>query len=85
MDSIRKFSSWFWTTSAVVGAPVLIVLLAIGIQRSFFTLTCESAGVGCQYSLTKSDETQAAIMDFIGQLLTDNPNKDLVFEPKRKK
>jgi hypothetical protein len=85
MNSVKKFTSWFWTTSAVVGAPVLIVLLAIGVQRSFFTLTCESAGIGCQYSLTKSDEMHSAIMEFVGQLLADNPNGDLVLEPRKKK
>lgn len=80
MEKIRRFSEWFWMTSALVGAPVLLLLLIVGIQRAFFTLTCETAGFGCEYSFSRTD----AMASYVSDILDANPNQDLVVKPKRK-
>lgn len=79
MEKTKAFLSWFWSTSAVVGAPVLIVLLIVGMQRCFFTLTCETAGVGCAYSI-RSD----AMIKFVSKTLEENPDSDLELKPRKK-
>jgi hypothetical protein len=80
MERIQNFTRWFWTTSAIVGAPVLLLLLIVGIQRAFFTLTCETAGVACEYSFSRTD----AMASYVGDILASNPDGDLVMKPKRK-
>jgi len=80
MERIHNFSKWFWTTSAIVGAPVLMLLLLVGIQRAFFTLTCETASFGCEYSFSRTD----AMASYVSDILDANPNQDLVVKPRRK-
>ena len=80
MEKIRRFTNWFWYTSAIVGAPVLLLLLLVGIQRAFFTLTCETAGVACEYSFSRTD----AMASYVGEILANNPDGDLVMKPKKK-
>ena len=80
MERIHNFSKWFWTTSAIVGAPVLMLLLLVGIQRAFFTLTCETAGFGCEYSFSRTD----AMASYVGDILASNDG-DLVIKPKHKR
>lgn len=80
MERLQSFTKWFWTTSAIVGAPVLLLLLLVGIQRAFFTLTCETAGVACEYSFSRTD----AMAEYVSDILNSNPNGDLVLKPKRK-
>ena len=80
MEKIQSFTRWFWTTSAIVGAPVLLLLLLVGIQRTFFTLTCETAGVACEYSFSRSDN----MARYVGELLDANPEQDLVVKPRKK-
>jgi hypothetical protein len=81
MERIQNFTRWFWTTSAIVGAPVLLLLLIVGIQRAFFTLTCETAGVACEYSFSRTD----AMASYVGDILASNPDGDLVMKPKHKR
>ena len=80
MERIQNFTRWFWTTSAIVGAPVLLLLLIVGIQRTFFTLTCETAGVACEYSFSRTD----AMASYVGDILASNDG-DLVIKPKHKR
>jgi hypothetical protein len=80
MERIQRFVGWFWYTSAIVGAPVLLLLLIVGIQRAFFTLTCETAGVACEYSFSRTD----AMASYVGDILASNDG-DLVMKPKHKR
>jgi hypothetical protein len=80
MEKIQNFTRWFWTTAAIVGTPVLLLLLIVGIQRAFFTLTCETAGVACEYSFSRTD----AMASYVSDILDANPSQDLVVKPKRK-
>ncbi len=58
----------------------MLLLLIVGIQRAFFTLTCETAGVACEYSFSRTD----AMASYVGDILASNPDGDLVMKPKRK-
>lgn len=81
MERIQNFSRWFWTTSAIVGAPVLMLLLLVGIQRAFFTLTCETASFGCEYSFSRTD----SMARYVGELLDSNPDHDMQLVPRKRK
>jgi hypothetical protein len=58
----------------------LLLLLIVGIQRTFFTLTCETAGFGCEYSFSRTD----AMASYVGDILASNDG-DLVMKPKHKR
>lgn len=41
---------WYLTTSAVIGAPILLVLMLVGFERLFATLACDAVKLGCDRS-----------------------------------
>ena len=73
---LSKALTWFLTTSTIVGVPVTIAILLIGIERSVATLTCETARVGCNRSFTQS-------IDYIAEQVTDET--DVVLTPKKRR
>jgi len=73
---LNKALTWFLTTSTIVGVPVTIAILLIGIERSVATLTCETARVGCNRSFTQS-------VDYIAEQVDDDT--DVVLTPKKNK
>lgn len=80
MSKLENFSRWWWTTAAVIGTPVLLLILLVGIQRSFFTLTCETAGYACEYSFSRTD----AMAEYVGEVLAANPHGDLKLTPRKR-
>lgn len=73
---LSKALTWFLTTSTIVGIPMTIAILLIGIERSVATLTCETARVGCNRSFTQS-------VDYIAEQVTDET--DVVLTPKKRR
>ena len=73
---LSKALTWFLTTSTIVGVPVTIAILLIGIERSVATLTCETARVGCNRSFTQS-------VDYIAEQVDDET--DVVLTPKKRR
>jgi hypothetical protein len=73
---LSKALTWFLTTSTIVGVPVTIAILLIGIERSVATLTCETAQVHCSRSFTQS-------VDYIAEQVTDET--DVVITPKKRR
>jgi hypothetical protein len=73
---LSKALTWFLTTSTIVGVPVTIAILLIGVERSVATLTCETARVNCSRSFTQS-------IDYIAEQVTDET--DVVITPKKRR
>lgn len=73
--------SWFRQTSTLVGMPMVAVLLMLGAQKVFFTLTCHTAGWRCEYALGATD----AMAEYMGELVAANPNSDLQAVPRKRK
>lgn len=73
---LNKALTWFLTTSTIVGVPVTIAILLIGIERSVATLTCETARIGCNRSFTQS-------IDYIAEQVSDET--DVVLTPRKRK
>lgn len=73
---LSKSLTWFLTTSTIVGVPVTIAILLIGIERSIHTLTCETVRYGCNRSFTQS-------IDYIAEQVTEET--DVVITPKKNK
>jgi hypothetical protein len=73
---LSKALTWFLTTSTIVGVPVTIAILLIGVERSVATLTCETAQVNCSRSFTQS-------IDYIAEQVTDET--DVVITPKKRR
>lgn len=61
---MKKMIAWFFQTATVVGTPTLIILLAWGVEKTTFTLTCATAGYQCRYAFGAA-ETLVAAMDEI--------------------
>ena len=79
-DKAKVATKWYWQTSALIGVPVLMILLLIGSQKVLFTGTCHLVGWRCEYALGATD----AMTDFMGQLLTSNQGMDIVTRPRNK-
>lgn len=73
---LSKALTWFITTSTIVGVPVTVAILLIGIERSVATLTCETARINCNRSFTQS-------VDYIAEQVTDET--DVVLTPKKRR
>jgi hypothetical protein len=73
---LSKALTWFLTTSTIVGVPVTIAILLIGVERSVATLTCETARVNCSRSFTQS-------IDYIAEQVTEET--DVVITPKKRR
>lgn len=74
----RAFLTWYSQTSRLLGAPVLLVLVCLGIQRFVFTGTCMLAGWKCEYGISSGSD----IADHMRSLLAANPESDIVIKPR---
>jgi hypothetical protein len=81
MTSMKTFIRWYYQTAALVGIPVVFLLLMMGAQKFFFTLTCTTAGYRCEHALGATD----AMASYMGDLLLSNPDMDIVTRPGFKK
>lgn len=61
---MKAFWKWFLQTATLVGVPVLFIVLVTAVEKTFFTLTCVTAGYQCESSLLMSGRTN----QFIGEL-----------------
>jgi hypothetical protein len=64
--------------SAIVGAPILLIVLLAGLQRVFFTLTCEVA----DYKCSRAFGARSAVESVLGSIVNDET--DVLVKPKRK-
>lgn len=78
--NLKSFCRWYYQSSALVGIPLLFLLLMMGAQKFMFTLTCSTAGYRCEYALGATD----AMAEYMGDLLAANPGVDLVAKPQKK-
>jgi ABC-type xylose transport system permease subunit len=81
MERMRTIATWYWQTSALVGVPVVFLLLVVGFQKFTFTATCHTIGWRCEYAIGATD----AMTEYMGDLLAANPGVDIVAEPRRGK
>lgn len=77
---LKTIATWYNQTAMLVGYPVLLIVLLMAIEKTFFTLTCQTSGYRCEYSLTN---TQSAV-EFVGDLLSSNPEMDIVAKPRKR-
>lgn len=73
---LTKAMTWFLTTATIVGVPVTVAILLIGVERSIATLTCETARFNCARSFTQS-------VDYIAEQVDDDT--DVVLTPKKRR
>ena len=81
MITLKAFLKWYYQTAALVGIPVVFVLLMMGAQKLLFTLTCTTAGYRCEYAIGATD----AMAQYMGDLLTSNPDMEIVSRPTQKR
>ena len=74
MQKIQTFWLWYKQTAMLLGIPILMILLSIGLQKMFFTATCQIAGFKCEYSIGASE----ALVSYMGDLVASNPGVDIV-------
>jgi hypothetical protein len=77
-DNIKKTLKWFTQTSTLVGAPVLLIVCLVGVQRMFFTASCHTVGWRCEYAFGATD----AMVSFMGEILASNPGMDVAVKPR---
>lgn len=80
MEKINRFVTWYKQTATLLGIPILMLLLCVGVQKVFFTSTCQVLGWKCEYSIGATD----AMTEYMGQLLASNQGMDIVAQPRRK-
>lgn len=68
----------YWHASAVIGAPILLIILIVGFQRAVCTLTCETVGYQCE----RAFGAKASIQEAIGAIVDDE--HDVVVKPRRR-
>lgn len=81
MTSMKTFLKWYYQTAALVGVPILFLLLAMGAQKFLFTLTCTTAGFRCEYAIGATD----AMAEYMSELLAGNEGMDIVAKPTQKR
>jgi hypothetical protein len=69
---MKAFWKWFLQTATLVGVPVLFIVLITALEKTFFTLTCVTAGYKCEDSLLMSGRTN----EFIGELFAGEAPSD---------
>ena len=50
-NKLKPVLVWYWNTSALVGIPVLFILLVMGFDRTVSTVTCQLAGSQCNRAI----------------------------------
>lgn len=81
MTSMKTFFRWYYQTAALVGVPLLFLLLMMGAQKFLFTLTCTTAGYRCEYAIGATD----AMAEYMGELIASNPDTEIVSKPVKRR
>lgn len=81
MTSMKTFLRWYYQTAALVGIPVVFLLLMMGAQKFLFTLTCTTAGYRCEYALG----AQSAMAEYMSELVASNNDMDIIAKPRTKR
>lgn len=81
MTNVKTFLRWYYQTAALVGIPVVFLLLMMGAQKFMFTLTCTTAGYRCEYALG----AQSAMAEYMSELVAGNDGMDIVAKPRAKR
>lgn len=76
---MREFTRLYFYASALVGAPILAVILLVGLQRAVFTLTCETAGYRCDKSFGASQVATRVV----SEIVADN-DYDVEVKPRKR-
>lgn len=79
MEKMKGAYRWFLTTSMLVGMPVVLLLVLLGIQKFAFTTTCYVANYRCEYAIGAN----GGMADYMGELLAANPDVDIKAEKRR--
>lgn len=80
MERLQSAIKWYLQTAMLIGVPVLFIVLMLGTQKMIFTATCYTAGFRCEYAFGATD----AMTSFMSELVSSNPNVDIVASPRRK-
>ena len=80
MEKLNRFWIWYKQTSTLLGVPILMLLLFVGVQKVFFTATCQVGGFKCEYSIGATD----AMAQYMGELLAANHDVDIVAKRRGK-
>ena len=80
MERLQSAIKWYLQTAMLIGVPVLFIVLMLGTQKMIFTATCYTAGFRCEYEFGETD----AMTSFMSELVSSNPNVDIVASPRRK-
>lgn len=85
-QKLKSLWIWFDLTSRPIGylMTLLLVLAVVPIvlEKTFFTFTCETANFKCQYGWTSAATN--AMSGLVGEVLNDNPNIDVQVVPKKR-
>jgi hypothetical protein len=81
MVNVKTFLRWYYQTAALVGIPVVFLLLMMGAQKFLFTLTCTTAGYRCEYALG----AQSAMAEYMSELVASNNDMDIIAKPRTKR
>lgn len=73
-EKLNTLWIWYKQTAMLLGMPVLFIILSMGAQRLFFTATCQTVGVKCEYAFGATD----AMTNYMSELLEHNPGMDIV-------
>ncbi len=76
---MKDFIKLYLYASAIVGAPILAIILIAGLQRAVFTLTCETASYRCDRSFGATQ----AVTGVVSQIVADDAY-DVEVKPRRK-
>lgn len=76
---MREAIRFYLYASAIVGAPILAVIIIVGVQRAFFTLTCETASYRCD----KSFGATQAVTSVVSQIVADD-EYDVEVKPRKR-
>lgn len=68
----------YFYASALVGAPILAIILLVGLQRAVFTLTCETASYRCERSFGST----AVATKVVSEIVADN-EYDIEVKPRQ--
>jgi hypothetical protein len=79
MERVKKIVQWYMQSSMLVGAPILMFLVFLGLQKFLFTFTCNAAGFRCEYAIGASD----GMAQYMGELLAANPGTDIIARPRK--
>ncbi len=80
-SKIKRWGSWFVTTSTFIGMPVTLLLVCWGVQGFIFTTTCQLASFKCEYAFGATN----AMTNFMEEMVASNSSHHLASVPNKSK